>query len=271
MVNDNTTQSASSNILSDEHDTSKDERRDEPANHEQSFISVFIRLVNETVLKVNVNPSATIQYIKRTYFSKELSNNKIVRFIYQGQFLKDSQTLESYNIRDQTTIHCHITTGQQPQTEITAPQTTTSTTNILDDEHPLRSSNQELENQNSNPTESQVSSNNQNTSTNASNTSSRSSNPDTIANTITRNTLANIEYGTILLPLLTILLASAWFFRINFKQFFSPLYNIFLVILSFIYVAFLIIHFYRIFNYVNRHPTTTARTVTSSVSPVATE
>ncbi len=34
----------------------------------------------------------------------------MVRFIYQGRELQDRETLRTYNIRDQTIIHCQIST-----------------------------------------------------------------------------------------------------------------------------------------------------------------
>jgi len=235
------------------------------ASTSQSIISVFIRFVNESVRKISVKPADTIQVIKQMHFGKELSTNKIVRFIYQGQFLKDTNTLESYNIRDQTTIHCHITSRQPMASDASsAPSSTsqpiattvqrapsTETTPVSMDQEPVNSAT------NVNLDEMSLASSNGSGGTGAS----------TMASTLhasrlnsNRNSLSNIEYGTILLPLLTILLASAWFFRINFKQFFSPLYNLFLVFITFVYGVFLIVHLYRIFNYVNRHPNTTRLT-----------
>ena len=52
----------------------------------------------------------------RLYFADELANNEIVRFIYQGRELQDRETLRSYNIRDQTTIHCHISARRHDST-----------------------------------------------------------------------------------------------------------------------------------------------------------
>ncbi len=46
----------------------------------------------------------------RLYFADELANNKMIRFIYQGRELQDRETLRTYNIRDQTIIHCQIST-----------------------------------------------------------------------------------------------------------------------------------------------------------------
>jgi hypothetical protein len=49
------------------------------------------------------------------YFADELTNNKMIRFIYQGRELQDRETLRTYNIRDQTIIHCQIST-RRPET-----------------------------------------------------------------------------------------------------------------------------------------------------------
>jgi len=46
----------------------------------------------------------------RLHFADELSTNKMVRFIYQGRELQDPEILHTCNIRDQTTIHCQIST-----------------------------------------------------------------------------------------------------------------------------------------------------------------
>jgi len=77
-------------------------------------MNILIRFVNEKEMKIKAKPEDTILLLKRTHFGQELSSNKIVRFIYQGQFLCDKNTVKSYNIKDQTTIHCHITSKQQP-------------------------------------------------------------------------------------------------------------------------------------------------------------
>ena len=57
----------------------------------------------------------------RSYFADELSNNQIIRFIYQGRELEDSQTLRRYQIRDQTIIHCQITSQRRHSTPIRLP------------------------------------------------------------------------------------------------------------------------------------------------------
>ena len=63
--------------------------------------------------------SSTVVFrFSRLYFADELSNNQIIRLISQGQELEDDQTLRRYNIRDQTIIHCQITSQRRHSTPI---------------------------------------------------------------------------------------------------------------------------------------------------------
>lgn len=53
----------------------------------------------------------------RKHFSSELEQSKLVRFIFNGRDLQnDSSTLESYNICDNSVLHCLITQRQQNET-----------------------------------------------------------------------------------------------------------------------------------------------------------
>ena len=57
----------------------------------------------------------------RLHFSSELEDNKIVRFIFNGQDLRnDLSTLRSYNIADNSTIHCLITQNRQTEPNTSA-------------------------------------------------------------------------------------------------------------------------------------------------------
>ena len=50
----------------------------------------------------------------RLHFSSELEDNKIVRFIFNGQDLRnDLSTLRAYNIADNSVVHCLITQSRQ--------------------------------------------------------------------------------------------------------------------------------------------------------------
>jgi len=72
-------------------------------------IQITIKFLNETRKDIVANPNDTISKVKQLHFAEDLANNKMVRFIYQGRELQDRETLRTYNIRDQTTIHCQIT------------------------------------------------------------------------------------------------------------------------------------------------------------------
>jgi hypothetical protein len=163
-----------------------------------------------------------------------------VRFIYQGQFLKDNNTVSSYNIRDKTTIHCHIT-AQQKQSPSIHNDTIFADANV-DAAVPSTT-------MPSDPNRPSTSATNQNATNRNSSSISRV------------NSLISIEFGTLLLPLFTVLLASTWYFRMNFKQFFSPLSNLFLIFITAVYTLFLFVHFYQMFTFAhNINLTRTMRT-----------
>ncbi|UJR31589.1 hypothetical protein I4U23_019075 [Adineta vaga] len=90
----------------------------EESNHQQTTsdeqenqsLKIIIKFLNETRKEISANPNDTISKIKQLYFADELTNNKMIRFIYQGRELQDRETLRTYNIRDQTVIHCQIST-----------------------------------------------------------------------------------------------------------------------------------------------------------------
>ncbi|CAF0823303.1 unnamed protein product [Didymodactylos carnosus] len=81
---------------------------------DENSLHILIKFLNDTQKAIVASPNDTISTVKRMYFSDELANNKSVRFIYQGRVLDDKYTLQSYNIKDQTTIHCQISQIRQP-------------------------------------------------------------------------------------------------------------------------------------------------------------
>ena len=97
-----------------------------PALDDDRTVGIVIKFLNDTQKSIVVHSNDTILKIKRSmptseqqsslrcfpfrlYFPDELSTNKIVRFIYQGRELQDDGTVGTYNLRDQTVIHCQIT------------------------------------------------------------------------------------------------------------------------------------------------------------------
>lgn len=80
---------------------------------EPDIIRIRIKFLNDTQRLVTASANETIGNFRRRHFSTELSQSKLVRFIFNGQDLRnDASTLESYNIGDNSVLHCLVT--QQP-------------------------------------------------------------------------------------------------------------------------------------------------------------
>ncbi|PVD36131.1 hypothetical protein C0Q70_03104 [Pomacea canaliculata] len=95
-------------------DTASNTPTAESDGAENSQIRVRLKYLNDTQRLVYASPQETIGNFRRTHFSSELEENKIVRFIFNGQDLRnDLSTLRAYNIRDNSVIHCLITQNQQ--------------------------------------------------------------------------------------------------------------------------------------------------------------
>lgn len=93
------------------------------ARHEQdgdtstTRIRVKLKYMNETQRLVYASPLDTIGDFRRSNFQAELQDNKWVRFIYNGQDLRDdARTLQACNISDNCTMHCLITSPTRTAT-----------------------------------------------------------------------------------------------------------------------------------------------------------
>lgn len=179
-----------------------------------------------------------------------------MRFIYQGQFLNDKATIKSYNIKDQTTIHCHITS--KPASVATIEQQSinrdTSSSSTADASRPI--TNENITNATSS---SSIGQHLTNATTNTNVLRHRNVNetsadlnptsPDTngaVDASIGNNNQPlepieplSIHLNHLLLPFFAFLLGTCWYFRINFKHFFSPLSTLILIIFTFLYALFL--------------------------------
>ncbi|CAF0771851.1 unnamed protein product [Adineta steineri] len=89
--------------------TTSDER-------ENQSLKIIIKFLNDTRKEISANPNDTISTIKQLHFANELATNKMIRFIYQGRELQDRETLRTYNIRDETIIHCQISIRRDDST-----------------------------------------------------------------------------------------------------------------------------------------------------------
>lgn len=83
---------------------------------EPGEIRVRIKFLNDTQRLVTALATETIGNFRRRHFSTELSQSKLVRFIFNGKDLRnDASTLQSYNICDNSVLHCLVTQQQQQQ------------------------------------------------------------------------------------------------------------------------------------------------------------
>ncbi len=180
-----------------------------------------------------------------------------MRFIYQGQFLCDKNTIKSYNIKDHTTIHCHITNNKQAPTSESGSNETTANSPPVDTTNTSLASNPRARNvqthqieainrinQMSPASTAAAATSDSPSTTDASTVPVSDSTPNTI-NTSNQQqqaniTIINVELSHLLLPLFAILISSLWYFRVHFKHFFSPLSTLILVVFTFVYSVFLV-------------------------------
>lgn len=107
--------------------TNIDDHQQSTSNeNDDQTLRVIIKFLNETRKEILANPNDTISKLKQLHFADDLANNKLIRFIYQGRELQDRETLRTCNIRDQTTIHCQITTRRNDSTNQRTDRTSTN-------------------------------------------------------------------------------------------------------------------------------------------------
>jgi hypothetical protein len=79
----------------------------------EGALTIKLKFLDDTQRLATAWLNTTVGDLKRKYFSDVLTKGKVVRLIYQGQLLRDdSRSLESYGIRDQCVVHCHV--GNRP-------------------------------------------------------------------------------------------------------------------------------------------------------------
>lgn len=233
------------------------------------LINILIKFVNEKEMRIKARPNDTILLLKRTHFATELNSSKIVRFIYQGQFLCDKNTIRSYNIRDQTTIHCHITSKQPTANQLNSADFN-NTSNIRQriSNHQISSIARITGGQSNQVTDDSTSNNGINATNNMAaddataatllDNQSITNSANSIRVPLNRNrnrrvnhhqmintaTIINVDLTNIFLPFFAVLLGSFWYIRVHFKHFFTPFSTLVLILISFIYALFLFNNIY---------------------------
>ncbi|XP_060070980.1 transmembrane and ubiquitin-like domain-containing protein 1 [Ylistrum balloti] len=87
-----------------------DARLGEEVSEGDGRIRIRLKYLNDTQRNVVASPTDTVGQFRRVNFATELEDNKVVRFIFNGRDLRsDTMTLDSYNVVDNSVLHCLIT------------------------------------------------------------------------------------------------------------------------------------------------------------------
>ena len=83
-----------------------------PTVPEEERVTVRLKFLNETQKDVSASLVENVGQFKRRNFSEEISSNKNVRLIFNGQVLRDeNSSLRSCGIFDKCVVHCLIHQG----------------------------------------------------------------------------------------------------------------------------------------------------------------
>merc|ERR1719238_1402602 len=85
---------------------------------EEERVTVRLKFLNDTLKDVEASLVENVGQFKRRNFSQEISSNKNVRLIFNGQVLRDeASTLRSCGLFDKCVVHCliHAATTSQGQ------------------------------------------------------------------------------------------------------------------------------------------------------------
>ncbi|CAL4117798.1 unnamed protein product, partial [Meganyctiphanes norvegica] len=81
-------------------------------------IRIRLKFLDDSQRFVHALPTDLIGHFKRQQFSLEISENRRIRLIFNGQLLSsDSSTLAHYGLFDNCVVHCHVSAPQQPTPE----------------------------------------------------------------------------------------------------------------------------------------------------------
>lgn len=108
------------------------EEQNTQSQSDSSGIRIRLKYLDDTERTVRSDPFINIADFKRSHFSEDLANNKVVRLIFCGHLLRDTSTLESYRVVDNSVIHVQILQAQTNQNRShTSPNTDLDISNLL--------------------------------------------------------------------------------------------------------------------------------------------
>ncbi len=94
------------NIQESDHDKQLETLQPIP---DQERVIVRLKFLNDTERDVEASLLENLATFRRRNFTEEISANKSVRFIFNGQMLREeSNTLRSYGMFDKCVVHCLI-------------------------------------------------------------------------------------------------------------------------------------------------------------------
>lgn len=91
----------------------------ETAQSYSDQIVLRIKYLNDMERTISTRLSKTIADFKRDNFAEELSANKTVRLIFNGQLLQNEVTLQNCGISDGCVVHVHISQSEPQQSPTT--------------------------------------------------------------------------------------------------------------------------------------------------------
>ncbi|CAI9722821.1 histone H2B, gonadal-like [Octopus vulgaris] len=119
---DHQSESASAQVnespVSSDQNSSETVAEEEKEEKKEKQVKVKLMYLNNTQRIVDAYLSDTIGGFRQSHFRKELSDNKMVHFIFNGKALgNDTSTLSSCNVKGNSIIHCLITPSLARQNE----------------------------------------------------------------------------------------------------------------------------------------------------------
>lgn len=94
-------------------------------------IRIRLKYLNDTERSATSLLTASIGDFKRTHFSEDIANNKVVRLIFGGQRLQDHATLQSYGIIDNCVVHVQVVEAQIPNSSHPSQNTDLDLSHLL--------------------------------------------------------------------------------------------------------------------------------------------
>ncbi|KAJ8935973.1 hypothetical protein NQ314_012540 [Rhamnusium bicolor] len=116
---------STSNVQSNGTDEKSEVDKSEHISENKSGITIKLKYINDDLKLVSGRLEERLGDFKRRHFEPELSSNKLVRLIFNGQVLQpDTQTLKSCGFFDNCVVHCLIHQKRTQPNEVTPSEAT---------------------------------------------------------------------------------------------------------------------------------------------------